>query len=84
MSPKKLTKDQLKSPVPSDIEVSQSLEGSLSHVSEIAGASGVLDSEMEPHGRYKGKVRCASRADCTPCSGSCSSFLFRENERTVQ
>lgn len=52
----KLTKDQLKSPVPSDIEISQSLEGSLSHIAKVAEAAGVLESEMEPYGHHKGKV----------------------------
>lgn len=69
----KLTQDQVKSPVPSDIEVSQSLEGSLPHIAKIAEAIGVLDSEMEPYGRYKGKVRQDNTVhsivvNCCPCN----------------
>jgi hypothetical protein len=42
-------------PVPSDIMVSQSI--SPFHITEVAKAAGILESEFEPYGRYKGKVR---------------------------
>ena len=42
------------SPVPSDIEISQSITPF--HISEVAKAAGILESEFEPYGRYKGKV----------------------------
>jgi formyltetrahydrofolate synthetase len=44
-----------KDPVPSDIEVSQSIEPV--HITEIAAAAGILPEELEPYGRYKAKVR---------------------------
>eukprot|EP00762_Andalucia_godoyi_P006824 ANDGO_00928.mRNA.1 Formate--tetrahydrofolate ligase len=44
-------------PVPSDIDISQSVKP-LS-VSEIAGACGILDSEFLPSGKYKGKIDLA-------------------------
>ncbi|CBN80167.1 conserved unknown protein [Ectocarpus siliculosus] len=52
----KLTSDQVSSPVPRDIEVSQSLEGSLAHISKVAEDCGILESELEPYGRFKAKV----------------------------
>lgn len=52
----KLTEEQLARPVPSDIEISQALEGSLPHITEIAKACGILESEIEPYGRPKAKV----------------------------
>eukprot|EP00752_Nemacystus_decipiens_P017909 g16054.t1 len=54
--PCQLTPDQVSSPVPRDIEVSQSLEGSLSHIAEVGEACGILESELEPYGRFKAKV----------------------------
>ena len=44
----------LRNPVPSDIEVSQSITPF--HISDVAKASGILECEFEPYGRYKGKV----------------------------
>ena len=41
-------------PVPSDIEVSQSITPV--PISEIAEAAGILPDELEPYGKYKGKV----------------------------
>ncbi|CAN0420082.1 unnamed protein product, partial [Laminaria digitata] len=52
----KLTSDQLASPVPSDIEISQALEGSLPHIAKVAEGCGILESELEPYGRHKAKV----------------------------
>lgn len=46
----------MSSPVPRDIEVSQSLEGSLAHISKVAEDCGILESELEPYGRFKAKV----------------------------
>ncbi len=40
-------------PVPSDIEISQSIKPF--HITEVAKAAGILDTEFEPYGRYKGK-----------------------------
>lgn len=54
--PSPLTRDQVSSPVPRDIEISQSLEGSLSHISNVGEACGILESELEPYGRFKAKV----------------------------
>lgn len=53
----KLTSDQLSSPVPSDIEISQALEGSLPHIAKVAEGCGILESELEPYGRFKAKVK---------------------------
>ncbi|CAM9962673.1 unnamed protein product [Pylaiella littoralis] len=52
----KLTIDQISSPVPRDIEISQSLEGSLLHIAKIGEDCGILESELEPYGRFKAKV----------------------------
>ncbi|CAM9522653.1 unnamed protein product [Ascophyllum nodosum] len=52
----KLSSDQLVIPVPRDIEISQSIEGSLPHIAEIAEACGILKSELEPYGSSKAKV----------------------------
>lgn len=52
----KLTIDQISSPVPRDIEISQSLEGSLSHIAKVGEDCGILESELEPYGRFKAKV----------------------------
>lgn len=41
-------------PVPSDIEISQSITPF--HIAEVAKAAGILESEFEPYGRFKGKV----------------------------
>jgi hypothetical protein len=41
-------------PVPSDIDVSQSIEPF--HISEIAEAIGILPSELDPYGSHKAKV----------------------------
>lgn len=57
----KLPKEKIASPVPSDIEISQALEGSLPHISEIAENYGILESELEPYGRYKAKVSASAR-----------------------
>lgn len=45
---------ELKSPVPSDIEIAQSVEPR--EISAIARDAGILDSELEPYGRDAGKV----------------------------
>lgn len=67
----KLRKDQLKRPVPSDIEISQALEGSLPHIAAVAEACGVLESELEPYGRSKAKVRFVT------CFATCGGvFIF--------
>ncbi|CAM9899541.1 unnamed protein product [Hapterophycus canaliculatus] len=42
--------------MPRDIDISQSLEGSLSHIAELAERCGILESELEPYGRFKAKV----------------------------
>lgn len=52
----KLMTDQISSPVPRDIEISQSLEGSLSHIAKVGEDCGILESELEPYGRFKAKV----------------------------
>ncbi|CAN0000064.1 unnamed protein product, partial [Choristocarpus tenellus] len=52
----RLTREQLIHPVPSDIAVSQSLDGSLQHISDLAEGCGILESELEPYGRLKAKV----------------------------
>lgn len=52
----KLSPDQLATPVPRDIDISQAIEGSLPHITEIAKACGILESELEPYGRSKAKV----------------------------
>lgn len=59
--PASLTRDQLMKPVPRDIEISQSLEGSLSHIAKLGEECGILESELEPYGRFKGKVGGLSR-----------------------
>lgn len=56
--PTQLTCDQVANPVPRDIEISQSLEGSLPHIAEVGEACGILESELEPYGRFKAKVGC--------------------------
>ena len=57
----KLSSDQLVIPVPRDIEISQSIEGSLPHIAEIAEACGILKSELEPYGSSKAKVGQSAR-----------------------
>ncbi|CAM9447185.1 unnamed protein product, partial [Scytosiphon promiscuus] len=42
--------------MPRDIDISQSLEGSLSHIAELGKECGILESELEPYGRFKAKV----------------------------
>lgn len=54
--PTPLRRDQLASPVPRDIDISQSLESSLSHISKLGEDCGILESELEPYGRFKAKV----------------------------
>ena len=41
-------------PVPSDIEIAQ--EAELRPIAEVAKDAGVLDEELEPHGKYMAKV----------------------------
>lgn len=50
--PKKLT--DMKTPVPSDIEIAQAAE--VLPVKEIAAQAGILDGELELYGNYKAKV----------------------------
>ena len=45
----------LKSPVPSDIDVAQSVKPK--PISEVARECGILDTELEPYGWTKAKVR---------------------------
>lgn len=45
----------LKSPVPSDIDVAQSVKPK--PISDVARECGILDSELEPYGWTKAKVR---------------------------
>lgn len=52
----KLSHDQLPSPVPNDIDISQALEGSLPQITTVAEDCGILSSELEPYGRFKAKV----------------------------
>lgn len=52
----KLSDDQLSSPVPNDIDISQALEGSLPQIAKVAEDCGILESELEPYGRFKAKV----------------------------
>lgn len=42
--------------MPRDIDISQSLEASLSHIAELGEECGILESELEPYGRFKAKV----------------------------
>lgn len=58
--PCQLTPDQVSSPVPRDIDISQSLEGSLPHIAVLGEACGILESELEPYGRFKAKVSVSS------------------------
>jgi len=44
-----------KDPVPSDIEVSQSI--SPLPISEVAAQAGILEEELEPHGKFMGNVK---------------------------
>lgn len=46
-------------PVPSDIEIAQSVE--IQPITEIAKAAGILSEELEPYGSTKGKVSLAAR-----------------------
>jgi len=46
-------------PVPSDINVSQALEPI--HITKIAADAGILESELDPYGPFKGKVHLAVR-----------------------
>ena len=45
---------RFQSPVPSDIEVSQSIEPL--HVREVAASAGIRDSELDLYGTHKAKV----------------------------
>ncbi|KAI0461391.1 tetrahydrofolate synthase [Komagataella kurtzmanii] len=54
MSDFKRLKLNLTKPVPSDYEISRNQQPK--HITEVARESGVLDSEIEPYGAYKGKV----------------------------
>lgn len=66
--PSPLTCDQVSTPVPRDIEISQSLEGSLSHIAKVGEACGILESELEPYGRFKAKVgRQDNSSLLSPC-----------------
>ena len=51
---------QCKTPVPSDIEVSQSITPV--HIGEIAAEIGILPEELELYGTHKAKVRTVLRA----------------------
>jgi len=46
-------------PVPSDIEVSQSITPA--PITEIAAKAGILPDELEPYGKNKAKVRVKAR-----------------------
>lgn len=52
----KLSSDKLLSPVPRDIAISQAIEGSLPHITKVAKNCGILESELEPYGRFKAKA----------------------------
>jgi methylenetetrahydrofolate dehydrogenase (NADP+) / methenyltetrahydrofolate cyclohydrolase / formyltetrahydrofolate synthetase len=45
----------LTTPVPSDIDIAQA--ATLRPIAQIAAEAGILDTELEPYGRYKAKVR---------------------------
>eukprot|EP00640_Fibrocapsa_japonica_P000601 CAMPEP_0113953164 /NCGR_PEP_ID=MMETSP1339-20121228/90823_1 /TAXON_ID=94617 /ORGANISM="Fibrocapsa japonica" /LENGTH=638 /DNA_ID=CAMNT_0000961877 /DNA_START=26 /DNA_END=1942 /DNA_ORIENTATION=+ /assembly_acc=CAM_ASM_000762 len=49
-----LEREQLRDPVPSDIEISQSVEPTV--ITDIAEAAGILSGELEMYGKYKAKV----------------------------
>lgn len=51
---KRLKLDLLK-PVPSDYEISRNQVPK--HISDVAKESGIADSELEPYGSYKGKIK---------------------------
>eukprot|EP00271_Cylindrocystis_brebissonii_P017957 TRINITY_DN4895_c0_g1_i3.p1 TRINITY_DN4895_c0_g1~~TRINITY_DN4895_c0_g1_i3.p1 ORF type:complete len:549 (-),score=101.26 TRINITY_DN4895_c0_g1_i3:364-2010(-) len=59
MAPTTIRKLQVLSPVPSDIDVSQSVAPL--HIAEIASASGLLDDEYELYGKNKAKVLLSVR-----------------------
>ena len=50
---------EVKTPVPSDIDISQSVEPE--RIEEIAKRAGILPDELEPYGKYKGKVHLSVR-----------------------
>ena len=45
---------QIRSPVPSDIEIAQ--EAEILPITEVAKKAGLLDEELELHGRYIAKI----------------------------
>lgn len=45
---------QIRSPVPSDIEIAQDSE--MLPITEVAKKAGLLDEELELHGRYIAKI----------------------------
>lgn len=45
---------QIRSPVPSDIEIAQ--EGEMYPITEVAKKAGLLEEELELHGRYIAKI----------------------------
>ena len=45
---------KIKKPVPSDIEIAQETE--LLPITEVAKKAGILDEELEPHGKYMAKI----------------------------
>jgi formate--tetrahydrofolate ligase len=49
---------KVRHPVPSDIEIAQ--EAELLPITEVAKKAGILDEELEPHGRYMAKVDYAN------------------------
>eukprot|EP00611_Tribonema_gayanum_P027451 TRINITY_DN678_c0_g1_i1.p1 TRINITY_DN678_c0_g1~~TRINITY_DN678_c0_g1_i1.p1 ORF type:complete len:408 (+),score=96.35 TRINITY_DN678_c0_g1_i1:70-1293(+) len=56
-----LNPEQLLNPVPSDIAISQAIDGTIPNISVIAEQAGILPEELEPHGFYKAKVSLAVR-----------------------
>ncbi|QPG73650.1 tetrahydrofolate synthase [Brettanomyces nanus] len=54
-SPYKRLKLSLETPVPSDYEISR--KQTPKHITEVAKESGIEDSEVEPYGAYKAKVK---------------------------
>ena len=54
---KRLT--NVRTPVPSDLEIAQTAD--LTPIEQIASEAGILPEELEPYGRYKGKVHLTVR-----------------------
>lgn len=78
----RLNEDQVLKPVPSDIEISQAIEGSLPHISKVAEACGILESELEQYGRFKAKVGSLGHGSrCVFAESSCISLEVLRMQR---